>query len=46
MIRQLTAETGVSPDAINEQLMKKVGKLAKQEKAMLPEGQAVPSSSA
>ena len=42
MIRQLTAETGVSPDAINEQLMKKVGKLAKQEKAMPPEGQAAP----
>ncbi len=42
MIRQLTAETGVSPSALNEQLMKKVGKLASQEKAMQPEGQAVP----
>ncbi|WP_252502923.1 DNA primase [Sporosarcina sp. Marseille-Q4943] len=42
MIRQLTAETGVSPSALNEQLMKKVGKLAKQEKTMQPAGQAVP----
>ncbi|MCM3637383.1 DNA primase [Sporosarcina luteola] len=42
MIRQLTAETGVSPSALNEQLMKKVGKQAKQQKAMQPEGQAIP----
>ena len=42
MIRQLTAETGVSPEAINEQLMKKVGKLAKQEKTIPAEGQAAP----
>lgn len=42
MIRQLTAETGVSPSALNEQLMKKVGKLASQEKAMQPVGQAIP----
>ncbi|MCM3743380.1 DNA primase [Sporosarcina luteola] len=43
MIRQLTAETGVSPNALNEQLMKKVGKHAKQQKVMQPEGgQAIP----
>lgn len=42
MIRQLTAETGVSTSALNEQLMKKVGKLAKQEKALQPEGQVIP----
>lgn len=33
MIRQLSSETGVSKDALNEQLMKKVGTLAKQDKA-------------
>ncbi|WP_432358560.1 DNA primase [Sporosarcina sp. UB5] len=43
MIRQLTSETGVSSSALNEQLMKKVGKLAKQEKTTRPEGQAVPA---
>ncbi|MGN7388541.1 DNA primase [Sporosarcina sp. SAFN-015] len=41
MIRQLSAETGVSPNALNEQLLKKVGKLASQEKAAQPEGQAI-----
>jgi DNA primase len=42
MIRQLSAETGVSPSALNEQLLKMVGKLAKQEKDAQPEGQAIP----
>ncbi|MCG7345108.1 DNA primase [Sporosarcina sp. ACRSL] len=41
MIRQLETETGVSSSALHEQLMKKVGKLAKQEKAIPSEGQAV-----
>lgn len=40
MIRQLSTETGVSPNALNEQIIKKVGQQAKQEKANPSVGQA------
>ena len=37
MIRQLSAETGVSAEALHEQLTKRLGKMAKQEKAQWQE---------
>ncbi|MDW0117376.1 DNA primase [Sporosarcina thermotolerans] len=40
MIRQLSTETGVSSNALNEQIIKKVGQQAKQEKANQSIGQA------
>ncbi|MDN4607043.1 DNA primase [Sporosarcina highlanderae] len=40
MIRQLSTETGVSSSALNEQLIKKVGQQAKQEKSNQLSGQA------
>lgn len=42
MIRQLSTETGVSAQALQEQLIKKVGEFAKQEKAEVSAGQAQP----